>query len=112
MFSSILKGDFTFSEDCWKDISNAGKEFILALLQRKAADRLTATQALGHPWLQTEATTDILAAVKKYSDSRKKFKKAVDLVIGVNRMKLLSEQSMGDSLTSDLVDINLGYSIT
>jgi serine/threonine protein kinase len=52
---SILKGSLCFSGKGWGDKSNDAKDFISCLL-RKDVNRLSAQQALRHPWL---SRTDI-----------------------------------------------------
>lgn len=47
----ILEGKFTFDLEIWKEISEDAKSFITQLLQVNPANRLTAAQALKHPWL-------------------------------------------------------------
>ncbi|DAZ92624.1 TPA: hypothetical protein N0F65_011890 [Lagenidium giganteum] len=41
-----------FSEDCWSEVSDDLKRFIEALLVRNPEERITAVDALAHPWLQ------------------------------------------------------------
>lgn len=41
-----------FTEDCWHDLSTEVKQFIEALLVRNPEERITAVEALHHPWLQ------------------------------------------------------------
>ncbi|KAK3823449.1 MAG: kinase-like domain-containing protein [Benniella sp.] len=47
---SILSGTYEYQEEYWKGISEQAKSFIDALLIPSAEKRLTATQALAHPW--------------------------------------------------------------
>lgn len=40
--------------DGWNEVSPEGKNFLLALLQLDPKQRLTAEQALSHPWILTD----------------------------------------------------------
>jgi serine/threonine protein kinase len=52
LFKRILKGEYEFHDEFWCDISEAAKDFIRRLLTVKPADRITAEEALQHPWLE------------------------------------------------------------
>merc|ERR1711920_307601 len=43
----------SFPEQAWKNVSKGALDFILRLLQVRAGGRLTADQALSHPWLRS-----------------------------------------------------------
>lgn len=47
----ILQGQVDFPEPFWKDISEDAKDFILGLLQVDASKRMSAEEALKHPWM-------------------------------------------------------------
>jgi calcium-dependent protein kinase len=51
--NKIIEGDFTMKKAKWDPISKEAKEFTRGLLQRDPKVRLTALQALDHPWLQS-----------------------------------------------------------
>ena len=55
LFESILKCDFDYPADYFDDITDAALDFIDALLIGSPGKRLTAHEALGHPWLKTAA---------------------------------------------------------
>jgi serine/threonine protein kinase len=40
-----------FNDPCWGKFSEACKEFIMGLLQRDPAKRMTAADARTHPWI-------------------------------------------------------------
>ncbi|CAK0845185.1 unnamed protein product, partial [Prorocentrum cordatum] len=48
----LYRQDLSFPEQAWKNVSKGALDFILRLLQVRAGDRLTADQALSHPWLR------------------------------------------------------------
>jgi len=51
VFASILSIKYDFPSPEWDRISSDAKEFIQAILVDKPEKRLTASQALAHPWL-------------------------------------------------------------
>jgi len=52
LYRQIVERDLSFPEQAWKNVSKGALDFILRLLQVRAGDRLTADQALNHPWLR------------------------------------------------------------
>merc|ERR1719221_1096721 len=52
LYRQIVERDLGFPEQVWKNVSKGALDFILQLLQVRAGDRLTADQALCHPWLR------------------------------------------------------------
>ena len=51
----ILNSDIDLSDMTWNEFSSDSKDFINLLLQRDPAKRLSAVDALSHPWLQEES---------------------------------------------------------
>jgi len=51
VFEQIMKAEFDFPDPYWTNISNDAKDLIKKLLVVDAKKRLTASQALQHPWL-------------------------------------------------------------
>jgi serine/threonine protein kinase len=56
LYRQIVERDMSFPEQAWKNVSKGALDFILRLLQVRAGDRLTAEQALSHPWLRSATT--------------------------------------------------------
>jgi calcium/calmodulin-dependent protein kinase I len=56
LYRSIVERDLSFPEAQWGHVSQGGKDFVLRLLQCRAGDRLTAEQALNHPWLRNSSS--------------------------------------------------------
>mmetsp|Transcript_56273 Transcript_56273/g.142371 ORF Transcript_56273/g.142371 Transcript_56273/m.142371 type:complete len:249 (+) Transcript_56273:3-749(+) len=52
LYRQIVERDLSFPEQAWKNVSKGALDFILRLLQVRAGDRLTAEQAVSHPWLR------------------------------------------------------------
>ncbi|XP_062860007.1 serine/threonine-protein kinase H1 [Trichomycterus rosablanca] len=55
LFTAILRGSYSFHGRPWSCISNLAKDFIQCLLCVNPDQRMTAEQALKHPWLLTMA---------------------------------------------------------
>ncbi len=51
IFESIERGHFQFPVQAWSDKSDRAKDFIKCLLRRDPSRRLTAKEALDHPWI-------------------------------------------------------------
>ncbi|KAK7393055.1 hypothetical protein VNO78_21506 [Psophocarpus tetragonolobus] len=51
IFRAVLKADPSFDEDPWPSLSSDAKDFVKRLLNKDYRKRLTAAQALSHPWL-------------------------------------------------------------
>eukprot|EP01097_Dermamoeba_algensis_P001622 TRINITY_DN1609_c0_g1_i1.p1 TRINITY_DN1609_c0_g1~~TRINITY_DN1609_c0_g1_i1.p1 ORF type:complete len:427 (+),score=92.58 TRINITY_DN1609_c0_g1_i1:43-1323(+) len=54
VFEKILSCKYTYPPKEWDRISAAGKDFINKLLVVNAADRMTAADALYHPWISSD----------------------------------------------------------
>ncbi|XP_074550139.1 serine/threonine-protein kinase H1-like [Halichoeres trimaculatus] len=55
LYRSIVRGKCSFHGDPWPSVSNLAKDFIQRLLQVDHATRLTADQAIHHPWVANMA---------------------------------------------------------
>jgi serine/threonine protein kinase len=44
--------EYDFDDECWDDVSDMAKDFIKHLLVKSPKERLSAEQALQHPWLE------------------------------------------------------------
>ena len=54
MFEQIMSGSFDYPEEYWNNISKDAQDFINLLLKVDPKERLTASEALKHPWLTKE----------------------------------------------------------
>jgi len=55
LFEEIMQADYDFPEEYWGHISDNAKDFISKLLVADPCRRLTAAEALNHPWLADQA---------------------------------------------------------
>jgi len=58
MVELILKGNYTFEDKYWNQVSLEARNFVVLLLQVQPERRMTATQALIHPWLKNGLEND------------------------------------------------------
>jgi len=57
ILSRIEKTDYAFDPPFWSKISEEAKDFVQGLLRADPADRMTVSDALRHPWIQSLADT-------------------------------------------------------
>merc|ERR1719146_230118 len=53
LYRQIVERDLSFPDQAWANVAKGAQDFILRLLQVRPGDRLTAEQALNHPWLRS-----------------------------------------------------------
>ena len=98
LFRKIVAGKITFDDDKhWKHISADAKNFIEMLLTVNPKQRLTAQEALLHPWLYLDHVgtdhqlSDNLERLQKFNLKRK-LRAAVYTVIATNKFTSLGFQ--------------------
>ncbi|KAE9447200.1 hypothetical protein C3L33_20896, partial [Rhododendron williamsianum] len=52
IFRAVLKADPSFEEAPWPSLSSEAKDFVKRLLNKDPRKRMSATQALSHPWIR------------------------------------------------------------
>ncbi|KAL1918409.1 uncharacterized protein VTP21DRAFT_3069 [Calcarisporiella thermophila] len=89
LFDAIMEGSFEYEEDYWSEISNEAKDLINRLLTRDPRQRITAREALAHPWIvqETKSEVNLLANVRVNFNGRKTLRKAVQAVAAARRLK-------------------------
>lgn len=94
--NAIINADYKFEpREYWEGITDIARDFINHLLTIEPGSRLTAHQALQHPWLSEPLASpvggypnrDLLNSVRHNFNARKTFKKAVDTVKLINSLK-------------------------
>jgi calcium-dependent protein kinase len=78
IFRQILQGKLDFKSDPWPTISEAAKDLIYKMLERSPKKRISAHEALCHPWIVDEqAAPDkpldpaVLSRLKQFSQMNK-----------------------------------------
>lgn len=59
IFRAVLKADPSFEEAPWPSLSSDARDFVKGLLNKDFRKRLTAAQALSHPWLSSDQVKKI-----------------------------------------------------
>ncbi|KAF8410016.1 hypothetical protein HHK36_002536 [Tetracentron sinense] len=114
IFRAVLKADPSFDEPPWPSLSSEAKDFVKCLLNKDPRKRMTAAQALSHPWIRNhndvQVPLDILIfrLMKVYmrsSSLRKAALRALSKTLTVDELFYLKEQfallepSKNDSIT-------------
>ncbi|KAK3024532.1 hypothetical protein RJ639_043724 [Escallonia herrerae] len=101
IFRAVLKADLNFDEAPWPSLSLEAKDFVKRLLNKDPRKRMTAAQALGHPWIRTfndiKAPLDILVfrlmkAYMRSSPLRKAALRALSKTLTEDDIFYLKEQ--------------------
>ncbi|KAJ1980726.1 hypothetical protein H4R35_001012 [Dimargaris xerosporica] len=90
LFEAIKACQYDFDEIYWKHISPRAMDFISKLLQVDPNQRMTAVEALEHPWFEDpeQATlVDLKDMVKANSESRRTIRRAVTVVSAASAFK-------------------------
>ncbi|XP_022757593.1 CDPK-related kinase 3 isoform X2 [Durio zibethinus] len=104
IFRSVLRSDPTFDDLPWPSVSPEAKDFVKRLLNKDYRKRMTAVQALTHPWLRDESRSiplDILIykLVKSYLQATP-FKRAALKALARNATEAMGESRVPDILNS------------
>ncbi|KAM9377052.1 serine/threonine-protein kinase H1 homolog isoform 1-T2 [Pholidichthys leucotaenia] len=65
LYQQILKGKYSFSGEPWPSVSNLAKDFVERILTVDPSERLTAGQALKHPWIVTMAASSTMKNLQR-----------------------------------------------
>lgn len=93
---AILVADYSFTPlEYWRGVSQTAREFIRRCLTIDPQARMTAHEALQHPWInQAPKETardgkgeDLLPTVKKNFNARRTLHKAIDTVRAINKLR-------------------------
>ncbi|GAB2282571.1 CDPK- kinase 5 [Dionaea muscipula] len=101
IFRAVLKADPNFDEPPWPSLSSEAKDFVKRMLNKDPRRRMTAAQAICHPWLrnykQAKVPLDILIfkLMKSYlrsSSLRRAALRALSRTLTVDELCYLKEQ--------------------
>lgn len=90
---AILKADYSFTPiEYWRGVSTHAKEFIQQCLTIDPSQRITAHQALQHPFVAGSQPSDgtnenLLPAIKKNFNARRTLHAAIDTVRAINKLR-------------------------
>ena len=97
---AILQADYSFTPiEYWRNVSDQARDFIKKSLTVDPKKRMSAHQALQHPWINSEdpmspdvqkeggMAEDLLPTVKKNFNARRTLHKAIDTVRAINKLR-------------------------
>ncbi|CAO1625937.1 unnamed protein product [Sympodiomycopsis kandeliae] len=92
---AIVNGDYSFEPEVyWAGVSDSARDFINKLLNTDPSKRLTAKEALEHPWLSSDVSNlvsgeqkDLLPDIKSAFNAKRTFRKAVHGIRLINRLR-------------------------
>lgn len=85
-----MAGDYSFEPaDYWSDVSERARDFIRKCLTVDARKRMTAHEALAHPFLSgpSPEQRDLLPNVRKNFNARRTLHAAIDTIRAINKLK-------------------------
>eukprot|EP00301_Raphidiophrys_heterophryoidea_P016345 c2590_g1_i1.p1 GENE.c2590_g1_i1~~c2590_g1_i1.p1 ORF type:complete len:355 (-),score=95.24 c2590_g1_i1:113-1123(-) len=100
LLRKVVKGEFSFPRPQWDPVSSEAKRFISACLVVDPAVRMSAAEALQHPWMlmdEQHLSTPIETSELKRYVRRLKFKRVKDAIVAVGRMQTAVRQHSSDS---------------
>ncbi|KAI8344948.1 kinase-like domain-containing protein [Blakeslea trispora] len=112
--NAIMHADYNYEDACWENISDSAKNFIDRCLTIDASERITAQEALQHPWLLDTAdqstSGDLLPNLRTNFNARRTFKKAINMVTLSNHFghSLLKNHSNNTSVSDEIKPVNEG----
>ena len=91
LFANIETGRYEFDSPAWDDVTDEAKDLVSKLLDVNPNARLSAKEALKHPWIMCEeipATIQRSSTLSKLEEfnAQRKFKGAVSAILQVRRM--------------------------
>ncbi|XP_010792464.1 serine/threonine-protein kinase H1-like [Notothenia coriiceps] len=98
LYRSIVRGKYSFHGDPWPSVSNLAKDFIHRLLPLDPASRLSADQALRHPWVSTMAA----------SSSMKNLHRSISQNLRQRASRSSSRCPSGNESSADSTNVGLG----
>ncbi|CAM9791560.1 unnamed protein product, partial [Discosporangium mesarthrocarpum] len=103
LFQKIKKGRFAFHPQYWIKISDDARDLITRMLTVDPQERITAAQALRHPWVTgkdevlVQSTLDESLGRLRLFNARRKFKSAITSIIVTQRLqRFLSQRDIKD----------------
>jgi calcium-dependent protein kinase len=101
IMKKVEKGKYDVTKGIWKTVSKEAKDLIKKLLTYKPEDRISAEEALQHPWIKEfkveideEATTNALSCLKAFR-SEQKLKVAAASYIGSQLISKSEKEKLG-----------------
>ncbi|CEG69021.1 Putative CAMK/CAMK1 protein kinase [Rhizopus microsporus] len=96
-----MSGRYEFDDEYWSEISAEAKNLIDRLLTFDPKDRITAEEALEHPWIMNkeEYGFNLAPTVRKGFNNRRTLQSLITVVAAINKMRIhhpLADLEVGD----------------
>ena len=103
---AILVADYSFTPlEYWRSVSLSAREFIKRCLTTDPRSRMTAHEALSHPFVDPEAVGkeggDLLPVIKKNFNARRTLHAAIDTIRAINKLREGGAQGLMDGAASE-----------
>lgn len=101
---AILNADYSFSPvEYWSGVSSNAKDFIRRCLTIDPAGRITAHEALQHPFVAAQVPSDqnLLPTIKKNFNARRTLHTAIDTVRAINKLREAQSILMDGARTNE-----------
>jgi len=98
LFKAIMEGRFSYPAPYWSGVSDSAKDLINKLLVVDPKKRLTAEQALQHPWIAGTTANpeplqnEVIVKIKRFN-ARRKFKMAITATLATIRLTQILTRS-------------------
>ncbi|XP_071738908.1 calcium-dependent protein kinase 26-like [Rutidosis leptorrhynchoides] len=86
IYTKILEGELDLESEPWPSVSDSAKDLIRGMLERDVTMRITAHEALNHPWIHDGVAPDkpldsaVLSRLKQFSAMNKIKKMAIKVI--------------------------------
>lgn len=104
LFQKIKRGRFSFHPQYWDPISHGAKDLIARMLTVDPAERITADQALQHPWVTSEddelSESQLGGSLQRMRmfNARRKFKSAINsIIMAIQLQKFLASRDIDEA---------------
>jgi len=92
LYKLIKKGEYSFPDPYWTDISDSAKDLVKGLLTVSPQKRMTADQLLKHPWIAGDKakTTQLgshMTEQLKILQARRRLKRTVKTIMAINAFR-------------------------
>jgi len=111
LFKAIMEGRFSYPDPYWSGVSDSAKDLINKLLVVDPKKRLTADQALQHPWIAGTTANpeplqnEVIVKMKRFN-ARRKFKMAITIILATIRLHNLVISKSDSNVTNDNTTID------
>ncbi|KAG4090790.1 Pkinase-domain-containing protein [Neocallimastix lanati (nom. inval.)] len=112
IYNSVVNCIFKYFSPEWDEISDNAKDFINRLLTIDPLKRMSAKEALEHPWISTEVTDSfnkklfVAENIKKNFTAKQKLKATVEAIKAAGRMSLAFSPTSEENNSKPFSQIN------